>query len=131
MHKILLPTLATALLVSACTWVPLEPGAEKVLVLPESRLTPDCVSLGKVTVSVADRVGALERHADEIEEDLQALARNHAAGKQADTVVPAGPVDAGRQTFDVYRCEKPEEMPRAERQRDDRDEPVEVLPYGD
>lgn len=128
MRKILLPALAV--LLASCTWVPLEPGAENVLVLPESRLTPQCVSLGKVTVSVADRVGALERHADEIEEDLQALARNHAAGKQADTVVPLGPVENGRQTFGVYRCEKPEELSRRERQRDDSDA-VEVLPYGD
>lgn len=113
-----------ALLLSACSWVALDPGAEDVLVLPQSRLTPECTSLGSVKVSVADRVGALERHAEEVTADLEILARNNAAQRGGDTIVPLGPASAGQREFGVYRCVSNGERP--ERTRDDG---VEVLPY--
>lgn len=127
MQRVLIPAL-TLLLAAGCTWVRLDPGAEDVLVLPQSRLTPQCDSLGKVRVSVADRVGALERHDDEVANDLAVLARNHAAKRGADTVVPLAPVEGGQREYGVYKCTEGTGQNRDQSQPTD-DNGVEVLPY--
>jgi hypothetical protein len=60
----------------------------------------DCASLGQVNVSVV-KMARGERF---VREDLIRLARNHAAKRNADTVVAVGePVNA-EQAFDMYRC---------------------------
>lgn len=115
-------------LATACSWVALEKGAGEVLVLPPERLPADCESRGKVTVSVLDKVGVLERHADEVIEDLNVLARNYAAEKGGDTAVPRGPVTDGARQYEIFRCTEtttPGGTKAAERADDD----VEVIPY--
>ncbi|HEX7029636.1 MAG TPA: DUF4156 domain-containing protein [Gammaproteobacteria bacterium] len=115
-------------LATACSWVALEKGAGEVLVLPPERLPADCESRGKVTVSVLDKVGVLERHADEVIEDLNILARNYAAEKGGDTAVPRGPVTTGARQYAIFRCTEtttPGGTEAAERADDD----VEVIPY--
>lgn len=114
--------------VAACTWVALDKPAEDVLVLPAERLTPACESRGRVKVSVASKVGVLERHDEEVVEDLHVLARNHAAKQNADTVVTRGPVVNGVREYEVFRCM--EGGTRSEpRPATNKDEKVEVLPY--
>lgn len=113
---------------AACTWVALDKPAEDVLVLPADRLTSGCESRGRVKVSVASKVGVLERHDEEVVEDLHVLARNHAAKQGADTVVARGPVVEGIREYEVFRCTEGgtgSEATPANR----RDEKVEVLPY--
>ena len=116
------------LLLSACSWIALEPGAEDVLVLPANRLPADCKSLGTVTVSVLEKVGVLERHDEEVIEDLDVLARNHAATRGGDTAVARGPVTNGERRYEIFRCtdapagEKADTAPAA-------DGGVEVIPY--
>lgn len=127
MHRLLIAA-AGGLLLSACSWVALEPGAADVLVLPAERLTDKCESLGKVTVSVLEKVGVLARHEEEVVEDLDTLARNHAVNRNGDTVVPLGPVANGARQYEVYRCtDAGATTPRSERERPD--DNVEVLPY--
>lgn len=127
MSRLLILALCLAPL-SGCTWVALDKPAENVLVLPADRITAGCESRGKVKVSVADRVGVLERHDEEVVEDLHVLARNHAAKQGADTVVPRGPVVNGIREYEVFRCTeggaKQQPSPSNESQ-----EKVEVLPY--
>lgn len=113
------------LLASACSWVKLESSAEDVLVLPAARLTPQCQSLGKVTVSVLDKVGVLERHKEEVVEDLHVLARNHAAQQGGDTVVPLGEVKDGAREYEVWRCTAQQRKAG----KSEEEEKVEVLPY--
>lgn len=115
------------LLGSACSWVALEKGAAEVLVLPPERLSADCASLGKVTVSVLDKVGVLERHDEEVIEDLHVLARNHAAKQDGDTVVPLGAVKDGARQYEVYRCMSEPTTKAAK--PSDQEKGVEVVPY--
>ncbi|HEX6928745.1 MAG TPA: DUF4156 domain-containing protein [Gammaproteobacteria bacterium] len=116
------------LFVSACAWVTLEKGAADVLILPPDRLPAGCESRGTVKVSVLDKVGVLERHDDEVIEDLNILARNYAAERGGDTAVPRGPVTGGERQYEIFRCTEttaPDDADAAEPADDD----VEVIPY--
>jgi len=88
---------------SACAVVELSPeGAGVRLASREAVAT--CVNLGRTTASVIHKVGFLPRQADTVQEEISVTARNSAAKMGADTIVPAGNVQDGKQTFDVYRC---------------------------
>ncbi|HEX7048025.1 MAG TPA: DUF4156 domain-containing protein [Gammaproteobacteria bacterium] len=130
MSRLLIRIAALALLgfVTACSWVALEKGANDVLVLPPERLTADCESLGNVTVSVAAKVGVLERHDDEVIEDLNILARNYAAEKGGDTAVPHGAVTDGARKYEIFRCTDAAVENDADA-RESTDDDVEVIPY--
>ena len=125
-----LPLLLLALLpLVACTWVALDEPAQKVLVLPAERLTADCESLNTVKVSVAAGVGVLERHDEEVIEDLNVLARNHAAQRGGDTVVARGPVVEGVREYEVFRCMPEGATTSPENRNTEPERKVEVLPY--
>lgn len=64
----------------------------------------DCKSIGKTTVSVTEKVAGLQRKEHIIQGDLEVLARNAAANMDGDTIVPAGKIEGGKQTFKVYKC---------------------------
>ncbi len=95
--------LVPVLLAAGCAWVKLEPGAEEVTVR-EGGGTAGCERLGHTTVSVRDRVAAVQRRATKVEEELHTLARNAALELDGDTVVPVGAVDDGERRYAVYRC---------------------------
>ncbi len=91
---------------TACTWVELTPEGERVRVLTAAEVAK-CEVVGKTTVSLAAKVLGIKRHPEDVQNELNMLARNSAVDLRGDTVVPiAAPVD-GKQTFAVYRC-----MPR-------------------
>jgi hypothetical protein len=106
--------LLLSLLLSACTWVRMEPGADDIVLLPERRVQ-DCNKLGTVEVSVLARVAGLDRHEEEIEQDLISLAKNHAVERDADTIAAISEIEDGKQRFGIYRCE-------ADAAADDRDQ---------
>jgi len=125
-----LPILILSLLpLAACTWVALDEPAGDVLVLPAERLTPACESLGRVKVSVASKVGVIERHDEEVVEDLHVLARNHAAKQGGDTVVTRGPVVEGVRDYEVFRCVATGSDTRQRATKAEQNEKVEVVPY--
>jgi len=64
----------------------------------------DCKSIGKTTVTVTEKVAGLQRKEHIIKNDLEILARNAAANMAGDTIVPAGKIKGGKQTFKVYKC---------------------------
>ena len=101
-QKLILLALMPALL-TACSFIPKNPGADKVLVLPLERVK-NCVELGQTKVQVLDRVGFLARRSASIEADLQRLAKNNAVDMGGDTVSALTGVINGRQTFGVYKC---------------------------
>ena len=101
-QKLILLALLPALL-TACSFIPKNPGADKVLVLPLERVK-NCVELGQTKVQVLDRVGFLARRSAYIEADLQRLAKNNAVDMGGDTVSALTGVINGRQTFGVYKC---------------------------
>ncbi|CAI8953631.1 DUF4156 domain-containing protein [Methylocaldum szegediense] len=97
---------AVMFIVSGCTWVELTPGGEKV-----RELTPPevgrCKHLGRVTSNTAATVGIFARSKETVQKEVNRLARNNAADMGGDTIVPAGPLIDGEQTFNVYRCINP------------------------
>lgn len=94
---------ATALGLMACSWVKLTPEGDKVRILSQAEVA-SCKMLGKTNVSVADKIAGLQRKDRVVQENLNVLARNAAADMKGDTVVPASPIEDGKQVFDVYRC---------------------------
>lgn len=100
-----LPILATALLLSSCTWVSVSPQAQQkgVIALSLDRVA-SCQQLSQTQVSVANTVGVFQRMPSDIEHDLTNLAINEAAKSGGDTVAALSPVKDGSQTFGIYKC---------------------------
>lgn len=63
-----------------------------------------CAERGKVTVSVLDRVGPVDRSNLKVRDELEVMARNEAAGLGADTIRPLGDPRDGAQSWAAYRC---------------------------
>lgn len=90
---------------SACGgWVKPTDQALEVRVAYLSQVS-DCKQLGRVTVSVLDKVAFIERSADDVSDELETLGRNAAADMQGDSIVAMSKVNDGEQVFNVYRCQ--------------------------
>ena len=63
-----------------------------------------CQDLGKVTVSVMDRVGPIDRNDIKVRGELEVMARNQAAQMHADTIKPLSEPSDGSQPWGAYRC---------------------------
>jgi len=96
--------LVPAVLLGACTWgIVLDEGGKQVRTAWNDDVS-GCRELGKVTVSVADHVGPVDRNDIKVRDELEVMARNEAATMHADTVKPLGdPVD-GAQSWGAYQC---------------------------
>lgn len=90
----------------SCVFAPVSSEGEKVSVLKASEVT-QCQKVGTATSKTADTVAIFARTDRSIQEEVESLARNEAAGLGGDAVVPTSPIKDGRQSFDVYRCAKP------------------------
>lgn len=101
--KTCLSTILLAAMLSGCTWVRTDPGAERVQVA-ESHEVRGCERLGQTTVSLRDRVGAVQRRPGRVADELAVLGRNSAAEIGGDTIVADGPVEDGQRRFSIYRC---------------------------
>jgi hypothetical protein len=96
---------ALAAALCACNWVPLTDGGQTVRVVPPTEVR-SCESVGRTHAQTTDRVLLFARSEQTVEQELQSLARNEAAQMGGDAITAAGPIEHGRQTFDVYRCAK-------------------------
>ncbi len=104
MKSIKLTTLVvSSLIMSACTWVTLTEEGEKVRVLSAEEVVK-CKLVGQTTATTKSKVAGVDRHNNAVDHELTSLARNAAVNLGGDTVVPASDIDAGSQTFKVYRC---------------------------
>ncbi len=103
MRKTLL-LLVPVLLLGACSWgITLDSAARNVRTAWSGDVS-GCRDLGKVTVSVMDHVGPVDRNNITVRDELEVMARNSAAQMHADTVKPLGdPVD-GSQAWGAYVC---------------------------
>ena len=101
-----LSVLLLAFTLSACTWVKITPEGETVRIATAEEVQ-SCTKKGKTTVSLKADIAGIERNQDKVKLELETLARNSAADINGDTVVPASPIENGKQTFDVYVCNKP------------------------
>ena len=97
-----LATLAASL--AACSWgIKLDSGGEKVRVAWDGN-TGGCRDAGKVTVSVLDHVGPVDRSGVKVSDELEVMARNEAASLGADTIRPLGEPRDGAQSWAAYEC---------------------------
>jgi len=99
--------IAATILLSACAGLDLTAEGEKVRVLDPSEVS-SCRELGKTNTSVTDTVVGVERPDDTIAKELRIIARNGAARMGGDTIVPLTIMEAGQQTFVVYKCINPD-----------------------
>ena len=99
--------ITTTLLLSACAGISLTSEGEKVRVLEPSEIS-SCRELGKTNTSVTATVAGIDRPDDTIAKELRTIARNGAARMDGDTIVPLTVIEAGQQTFVVYKCIDPD-----------------------
>ncbi|HEY2623719.1 DUF4156 domain-containing protein [Dyella sp. Tek66A03] len=103
MRKTLLLLLPIALL-GACTWgITLDDAAKNVRTAWTGDVS-SCHDLGKVTVSVMDHVGPVDRNDIKVRDELEVMARNEAAKMHADTIKPLGDLTDGSQPWGAYQC---------------------------
>jgi len=105
--KTKLSIIATTILLSACSGISLTEEGEKIRVLEPSEVG-SCRELGKSNTSVTATVAGIERPDDTIAKELETIASNSAARMGGDTIVPLTIVEAGQQTFMVYKCVDPD-----------------------
>lgn len=103
MRKTLL-LLVPVLLLSACTWGITMDDAAKNVRTAWSGDVSSCRELGKVTVSVMDHVGPVDRNTITVRDELEVLARNQAAQMHADTIKPLAEPSSGSQPWGAYQC---------------------------
>ena len=95
---------ALCLPLAACSWgIKLDSGGEKVRTAWDGRVD-GCRDVGKVTVSVLDHVGPMNRSDPKVRDELEVMARNEAASLGADTVRPLGEPRDGEQSWGAYHC---------------------------
>ena len=95
---------ALAASLTGCSWgIKLDSGGSNVRVAWDGN-TGGCRDSGKVTVSVLDRVGPVDRSGLKVSDELEIMARNEAAGLGADPIRPLGEPHDGAQTWGAYTC---------------------------
>jgi len=103
MRKTLL-LLVPVLLLGACSWgITLDDAAKNVRTAWSGDVS-SCRDLGKVTVSVMNRVGPVDRNDIKVRDELEVLARNEAAKMHADTIKPLAEPADGSQPWGAYQC---------------------------
>ena len=90
---------------TSCTWVKNAPNSQAVRIVPADRMM-GCRLLSKATTYTADNITLIKRSAKKVQEELDALAKNEAVERGADTIVRTSRVIEGKQSFDLYRCLK-------------------------
>ena len=105
-YRLLVPGLIL-LFGAGCTTVPLTDGGEKVRLLSPADVSA-CRLLGKTHTSVTARALGMPRPPETITRELASIARNSAAQMGGDTVVPLTVISEGKQTFEVFKCVKPD-----------------------
>jgi hypothetical protein len=102
MRKTLL--LLIPVLLGGCTWgITMDEAAKNVRTAWNGDVSA-CHELGKVTVSVMDHIGPVNRNGMTVREELEVMARNEAAKMHADTVKPLAEPADGSQAWGVYQC---------------------------
>lgn len=129
--KALLLILAATLPLAACSWgITLDSGGRKVRTAWNGDVA-GCRDMGKITVSVLDRVGPVNRSDTKVRDELEVMARNEAVGISADTIRPLGDPQDGQQSWAAYHCGPRGERPAARIEQRSSDGGVETYPVKD
>lgn len=101
---IALSAICLSLTLAACSWgIKLQPAGKEVRVAWNDDVSA-CKPLGKITVSVLDHVGPLDRNNIKVRDELEVMARNEAVTMHADTIKPMGDPRDGEQSWNGYDC---------------------------
>lgn len=93
-----------SLLAGGCVWVKLDAPASAIRVARADESLQACTRRGEIAVSVKDEVALYRRNPIKVQDELETLARNEAAGLGADTLQPLDEPSAGEQRFAAYVC---------------------------
>lgn len=105
MTRLHLTPLIAALFAAGCTWVTPTPEAQALDVkLMDITAVAHCQLLTDTELTVADKLGKLERMPADVAKDLQTMAINQAAAAGGDAVVARDQPQDGKQSFGLYRC---------------------------
>jgi CRISPR/Cas system type I-B associated protein Csh2 (Cas7 group RAMP superfamily) len=99
----ILVILVCILALSACTWVTENADGRNVNVSTPQR-TSSCQKAGDINVSVASKIGFINRSSKKVQEELLVLARNEAIKLRADTIVAVNKPLKGTQKYIAYDC---------------------------
>jgi|SRR5579859_3742687 len=91
------------MLTLAGCWVAPTPVSKNVLVANGTDVA-NCRLTGQADLTVPEKLGTLQRVQDDMENDLQTLAKNQAANTGVDTVAPLTVQTGGRQVWGFYAC---------------------------
>jgi len=104
MKPVAVISFAAATSLAACSWgIRLDSGGQKVRTVWNGDVG-SCVDKGRVTVSVLDHVGPMNRNDLKVRDELEVMARNEAADIGADTIKPLGDPRDGEQSFSAFHC---------------------------
>lgn len=104
MGRLALACLCVALL-GGCTWVTPSPEAVgKHMAVVDGADVANCKLISKADLSVPDKLGTLQRVPEDMQNDLQTLAKNQAASAGGDTVAPLSNQVGGKQSWGFYAC---------------------------
>ncbi|HLX53826.1 MAG TPA: DUF4156 domain-containing protein [Aquella sp.] len=102
-HKLNILLFCTVTLVTACSFVSLDPQARDVNVAENTNSVKNCKSLGNTTVSLWSKAETFQSQST-VEGQLDTLARNQAATMGGNTVTPHSAINNGQRTYSVYNC---------------------------
>jgi len=89
---------------AACSWgIKLDSAGSRMRVAWNDDVGA-CRDLGRITVSVLDKVGPVNRRNTKVNDELEIMARNEGAGMGADTIKPLGDARDGEQSWGAYVC---------------------------
>ena len=102
--KINLLALCVPAVLSACSFVSLDPQARDIVVSQNAdSLTNSCKLLGKTNATIWSSAETFQSDA-KVETQLDTLARNQAAQMGGNTVAPITGISEGKRTYNVYNC---------------------------
>ena len=97
-------SLLTITLISSCSnWVQVTSEGQTVRLVPTG-IPANCDRIGRVQARTLGRIIGIERGAERLQDELTQIARNEAADRGGNTIVPESLIADGRQTFGIYLC---------------------------
>ena len=102
------PTILTLLSIaalSACSSVIIgeKEGSDHVSLANANQIA-NCISKGKINLTVMAKVGIIPRSEETVEDNLYQMARNNAVENGADTLVKGESKELGKRQFEMYKC---------------------------
>jgi hypothetical protein len=94
-------TVSSYLILTACSFVELKPGAENIIFAKQG---DGCERVKTFTAQVKTSTLFIDRRAEAIAEELQILAQNEAYSSYANAIWPSSDINEGLQSFDLLRC---------------------------